>query len=116
MHDVIRLSESPAETDERLVARMLERYENGSPRFDGTVEALASSSNQSVIDAVFELANIASAFEVTEVARGGAHYKPAPWDVSVEPRAAVEFHGTSVSQSRTRETGSTRTPPESGGK
>jgi HAD superfamily hydrolase (TIGR01509 family) len=94
MHEVIGLSESPAEIDDEVVARMLERYGERLPLIDGAVEAvqrlartfrlaLASSSNRSVIDAVLELADIASAFEVTVSSEEVAHGKPAP-DVFVE--------------------------------
>jgi HAD superfamily hydrolase (TIGR01509 family) len=94
MHDVIGLTESPAEIDELVVARMLERYAEHLPLIDGSVAAvrrlaetfslaLASSSNRPVIDAVLEGAGLAASFEVTvsseEVERG----KPAP-DVFLE--------------------------------
>jgi len=94
MHDVIGLAESPAEIDELVVARMLERYAEALPLIDGAVEAvlrlsetfrlaLASSSNRPVIDTVLDNAGLTAAFEVTvsseEVARG----KPAP-DVYLE--------------------------------
>jgi len=94
MHDVIGLTESPAEIDELVVARMLERYAEALPLIDGAVGAvlrlahafrlaLASSSNRPVIDSVLDNAGLSTAFEVTvsseEVARG----KPAP-DVFLE--------------------------------
>ena len=76
--------------------------------------ALEPSSNRSVIDAVFELADIASAFEVTVSPEEVAHGEPAP-DVVVDAVRRLEFHGTSVSRSRTRETGSTpHLPPVCG--
>jgi HAD superfamily hydrolase (TIGR01509 family) len=94
MHEVIGLRESPAEIDELVVARMLERYAESLPLIDGAVDAvqrlarsfrlaLASSSNRPVIDAVLDNAALATSFEVTvsseEVERG----KPAP-DVFLE--------------------------------
>jgi len=116
MHDVIGLTESPAEIDELVVARMLERYAERLPLIDGAVEsvlrlaetfrlALASSSNRPVIDSVLETAGLARAFEVTvsseEVARG----KPAPdvfleaarrLDVPPERCAAIEDSGNGL--------------------
>ena len=94
MHDVIGLTESPAEIDEEVVRRMLDRYAERLPLIDGAVDAvarlaasfrlgLASSSNRSVIDAVLDVSGLASLFGATvsseEVARG----KPAP-DVFLE--------------------------------
>ena len=94
MHDVIGLRESPAEIDQLVVERLLERYAERLPLIDGAVDAvvrvarafrlaLASSSNRRVIDAVLAEAGLAGSFEVTvsseEVARG----KPAP-DVFLE--------------------------------
>jgi HAD superfamily hydrolase (TIGR01509 family) len=94
MHDVIGLAESPAEIDEEVVRRLLERYAAELPLVDGAVDAvrrlgetfrlgLASSSNRRVIDSVLDAAGLTSSFEVTvsseEVARG----KPAP-DVFLE--------------------------------
>jgi len=94
MHDVIGLTESPAEIDEEVVRRMLDRYAERLPLIDGAVDAvarlaasfrlgLASSSNRSVIDAVLDVSGLAPLFGATvsseEVARG----KPAP-DVFLE--------------------------------
>ena len=94
MHDVIGLAESPAEIDDEVVARMLDRYALRLPLIDGAVDAvlrlaeafrlaLASSSNRRIIDAVLDAAGLASSFEATvsseEVGRG----KPAP-DVFLE--------------------------------
>ena len=94
MHDVIGLAESPAEIDQEVVRRMLDRYAERLPLVDGAVDAvtrvagwfrlaLASSSNRPVIDAVLDVSGLASLFEATvsseEVARG----KPAP-DVFLE--------------------------------
>jgi HAD superfamily hydrolase (TIGR01509 family) len=94
MHDVIGLSESPAEIDDEVVSRMLDRYAVRLPLIEGAVDAvlrmagsfrlaLASSSNRRVIDAVLEGAGLTESFEATvsseEVGRG----KPAP-DVFLE--------------------------------
>jgi len=94
MHDVIGLTESPAEIDEEVVRRMLDRYAERLPLIDGAVDAvarlagsfrlgLASSSNRPVIDDVLDVSGLASLFGATvsseEVARG----KPAP-DVFLE--------------------------------
>jgi HAD superfamily hydrolase (TIGR01509 family) len=110
MHDVIGLAESPAEIDQEVVRRMLDRYAERLPLVDGAVDAvtrvagafrlgLASSSNRPVIDAVLDVSGLASLFEATvsseEVARG----KPAPdvfleaarrMDVPADRCAAVE--------------------------
>jgi HAD superfamily hydrolase (TIGR01509 family) len=101
MHDVVGLSESPAEIDELVVEGMLERYAERLPLIDGAVDAvvrvaesfrlaLASSSNRRVIDAVLDAAGIASSFEATvsseEVGRG----KPAP-DVFLEAARRLDL-------------------------
>ena len=99
MHDVIGLAESPAEIDQEVVRRMLDRYAERLPLIDGALDAvtrlaesfrlaLASSSNRPVIDAVLEVSGLAPLFEATisseEVARG----KPAP-DVFLEAAARL---------------------------
>ena len=116
MHDVIGLTESPAEIDEEVVRRMLDRYAERLPLIDGAVDAvarlaasfrlgLASSSNRSVIDAVLDVSGLAPLFGATvsseEVARG----KPAPdvfleaarrLDVPAGRCAAVEDSGNGI--------------------
>jgi HAD superfamily hydrolase (TIGR01509 family) len=116
MHDVIGLAESPAEIDDLVVRRLLDRYATHLPLIDGAVEAvtrlagtfplaLASSSNRPVIDAVLGAASLASSFEATvsseEVPRG----KPAPdvfleaarrLDAPPERCAAVEDSGNGI--------------------
>jgi HAD superfamily hydrolase (TIGR01509 family) len=116
MHDVIGLAESPAEIDQEVVRRMLDRYAERLPLIDGAVAAvarlagpfrlaLASSSNRSVINAVLDVSGLAPAFEATvsseEVARG----KPAPdvfleaarrLDVPAGHCAAVEDSGNGI--------------------
>ena len=94
MHDELGLPESPAEINDEVVRRMLERYRESLPLIDGAVDAVrrlaatftlgvASSSNRPLIDAVLEGGGIAECFAVVvsseEVARG----KPAP-DVYLE--------------------------------
>ena len=110
MHDVIGLSEAPAEISDEVVGRLLARYEVELPLIDGALAtvkrlagafrlAVASSSNRRVIDAVLSTGGLAPFFEATvsseEVARG----KPAPdvfleaarlLDVPPERCAAVE--------------------------
>jgi len=116
MHDVIGLTESPAEIDEEVVRRMLDRYAERLPLIDGAVDAvarlaasfrlgLASSSNRSVIDAVLDVSGLAPLFGATvsseEVARG----KPAPdvfleaarrLDVRAGRCAAIEDSGNGI--------------------
>ena len=116
MHDVIGLAESPAEIDQEVVRRMLDRYAERLPLIDGAVDAvarvagsfrlaLASSSNRPVIDAVLDVSGLAPLFEATvsseEVARG----KPAPdvfleaarrLDVPADHCAAVEDSGNGI--------------------
>jgi HAD superfamily hydrolase (TIGR01509 family) len=116
MHDVIGLTESPAEIDEEVVRRMLDRYAERLPLIDGAVDAvarlaasfrlgLASSSNRSVIDAVLDVSGLAPLFGATvsseEVARG----KPAPdvfleaarrLDVPAGRCAAIEDSGNGI--------------------
>ena len=99
MHDVIGLSESPAEINAEVVRRLLGRYERSLPLLPGAVAAverlaarwplgLASSSNREVIDAVLDAAGITPRFRATvsseEVERG----KPAP-DVYLEAAARL---------------------------
>jgi HAD superfamily hydrolase (TIGR01509 family) len=94
MHDELGISQSPAEINDEVVRRMLDRYRRELPLVDGAVEAVArlrpdfrlavaSSSNRPLIDTVLETADLSDAFEVTvsseEVERG----KPAP-DVYLE--------------------------------
>jgi HAD superfamily hydrolase (TIGR01509 family) len=94
MHERIGLAETPAEINELVVARMLERYAAGPPWLPGALEAvrraaaryplgLASSSNRVLIEQVLEAGGIAALFAAVvsseEVARG----KPAP-DVYLE--------------------------------
>jgi HAD superfamily hydrolase (TIGR01509 family) len=117
MHDELGLPQSPAEINDEVVHRMLERYRASLPLVPGApgaVErlhaggvrlAVASSSNRPLIETVLEQAGVRGLFEVTvsseEVARG----KPAP-DVylavaqalGVEPRrcVAIEDSGNGI--------------------
>jgi HAD superfamily hydrolase (TIGR01509 family) len=94
MHEVVGLGESPAEINDEVVRRMLERYREALPLLPGAIEAvrrvavewplgLASSSNRPVIEAFLDAAGAQELFAATvsseEVARG----KPAP-DVFLE--------------------------------
>ena len=94
MHDVIGLSEPPADIAKEVVTRIEATYRRELPLMKGAVEAVkrmawrwplavASSSNRPLVDLVLRLAGLAEYFSVTvsseEVARG----KPAP-DVYLE--------------------------------
>jgi HAD superfamily hydrolase (TIGR01509 family) len=94
MHDELGLAQEPAEINDEVVRRMLQRYRGDLPLLEGAVEAVrslalsyplavASSSNRPLIDAVLATAEIAECFVVTvsseEVPRG----KPSP-DVYLE--------------------------------
>ena len=94
MHDVVGVEGSPAEINDAVVARMLDRFAGSPPWLSGAIDAvrrlsehwplgLASSSNRELIDAVLAAGGIAELFDATvsseEVARG----KPAP-DVYLE--------------------------------
>ena len=94
LHDVVGVSESPAEINREVVRRMLDRYSERLPLIDGAVDAVkrlaaqwplgvASSSNRELIDRVLEVSSLAPYFHATvsseEVERG----KPAP-DVYLE--------------------------------
>jgi HAD superfamily hydrolase (TIGR01509 family) len=105
MHDVVGLPESPAEINDEVVERLLERYRERLPLLPGAVEAverlaahwplgLASSSNRPVIEAFLDASGLRDRFAETvsseEVARG----KPAP-DVFLE---AVRRLGVEAAQ------------------
>ena len=94
MHERLGLPEPPAEINDEVVRRMLDRYRADLPLLPGAVEAVerlaarwplavASSSNRPLIEAVLEAAGISSRFATTvsseEVQRG----KPSP-DVYLE--------------------------------
>jgi len=94
LHDELGLTDSPAEINDEVVRRMLERYRHDLPLIDGAVDAVrrlaaafplgvASSSNRPLIEAVLEAAGIADLFAAVvsseEVERG----KPDP-DVYLE--------------------------------
>jgi HAD superfamily hydrolase (TIGR01509 family) len=89
LHDELGVPLAPAEISDRVVAMLLAGYRRALPLLPGAVAAvtrlasrwplgLASSANRTVIDAVLELAGLASSFTATvsseEVARG----KPSP--------------------------------------
>ena len=94
MHEELGLPQPPAEINDEVVRRLLDRYREELPLVPGAVEAVrglagayplavASSSNRPLIDAVLDTAGISGCFAATvsseEVARG----KPAP-DVYLE--------------------------------
>jgi len=94
LHEEAGVADAPAQINEEVVRRMLQRYGEELPLIPGAVEAvrrvasrvplgLASSSNRELIDAVLSAAGLAKLFAATvsseEVARG----KPAP-DVYLE--------------------------------
>ncbi|MGZ8782032.1 MAG: HAD family hydrolase [Gaiellaceae bacterium] len=94
MHDEIGLKESPAEINDEVVRRMLERYRNQLPLIPGAVEAVhrlgaefrlavASSSNRPLIETVLERAGIAPLFDAVVSSEEVAAGKPAP-DVYLE--------------------------------
>ncbi len=89
LHEQLSVALSPAEINERVVARLLASYERGLPLLPGALDAvrrlaavwelgLASSANREVIDAVLAASGLDRCFAVSvsgeEVARG----KPAP--------------------------------------
>jgi HAD superfamily hydrolase (TIGR01509 family) len=110
LHETAGLPDEPEAINAEIVRRMLAAYHGHLPLFDGAIEAVrrlaeryplavASSSNRPLIDAVLDVAGLASSFRATvsseEVPRG----KPAPdvyleaarrLDVPPERCAAVE--------------------------
>jgi HAD superfamily hydrolase (TIGR01509 family) len=106
MHDELGVDLDPEEINGRVVARVLERVEEGPPLLPGAAEAveslaarwplgLASSANRPVIDAVLEASGLARFFAATvsseEVARG----KPAP-DVYLAAAEALDVDAKNV--------------------
>jgi HAD superfamily hydrolase (TIGR01509 family) len=102
MHEVIGLPESPAEINDEVVRRMVERYADSLPLIDGAVDAIrrlgtaftlgvASSSNRSLIELVLERAGVADLFAAVVSSEEVAGGKPAP-DVYLEAarRLAVD--------------------------
>jgi len=94
MHDEIGLSDSPAEINDEVVRRMLERYRERLPLIPGAVEAVrrlaagfrlavASSSNRPLIETVLERAGIAELFDAVVSSEEVTAGKPAP-DVYLE--------------------------------
>jgi HAD superfamily hydrolase (TIGR01509 family) len=94
MHDVIGLSEPPAQINAEVVHRVEQRYNEHLPVIPGAPEAvnrlaerwplaLASSSNRELIDLVLDMMGIADRFQATVSSEEVAHGKPAP-DVYLE--------------------------------
>jgi HAD superfamily hydrolase (TIGR01509 family) len=99
LHDELEVPLEPREINDRVVAGLLDRYQDQLPLLPGAVEcvrrlagrwplALASSANRPVIDAVLRSAELTACFRATvsseEVARG----KPAP-DVYLSAAGAL---------------------------
>lgn len=120
MHEELGLPRAPAEINDEVVRRMLERYRADLPLIDGAVEAVralaqafplavASSSNRPLIDAVLETAGIADCFAATVSSEEVGCGKPAP-DVYLEAArrlavapercAAVEDSGNGIRAAR----------------
>ena len=112
VHEELGVDLAPEEIDARVVERVLEEYRHALPLLPGAVAAvralaarwplgLASSSNRLVIDAVLELAGIASDFAVTvsseEVARG----KPAPdvYEAAIAKLGVTASHAVAIEDS-----------------
>jgi HAD superfamily hydrolase (TIGR01509 family) len=104
MHDVIELTESPAEINAEVVRRLLARYRETLPLVEGAVDAverlsarwplgLASSSNREVIDAVLDAAGIVARFTATVSSEEVAQGKPAP-DVYLEAARRLSADAT----------------------
>ncbi len=100
MHDEIGLEESPEEINDEVVRRMLARYRESLPLIDRAVEAVrrlapeftlavASSSNQPLIEVVLEKTELAELFAVTVSSEEVAAGKPAP-DVYLEAARRLE--------------------------
>jgi HAD superfamily hydrolase (TIGR01509 family) len=89
LHAELGVPLEPDEINERVVARVLERYRSDLPLLPGAVEAvrrlaarwplgLASSANREVIDAVLDGAGVAGCFAATVAGEEVANGKPAP--------------------------------------
>jgi HAD superfamily hydrolase (TIGR01509 family) len=104
LHETAGIADEPQAINDEVVRRMLAAYGEHLPLIDGAVDAvrrlaerwplaLASSSNRPLIDAVLDVAGLASCFRATvsseEVARG----KPAP-DVYLEAARRLRANPT----------------------
>ena len=118
MHDELGLSQEPAEINDEVVRRMLERYHGELPLLDGAVDvvrslaasyplAVASSSNRPLIDAVLETAGIAECFEATVSSEEVPAESPARTS-TWRRRGGSVSRRRCAPRSRTRETGSGR--------
>jgi HAD superfamily hydrolase (TIGR01509 family) len=114
LHDIVGLSPSPAEINEEVVRRMLERYAVELPVIPGVMDAVttlhrkgiplavASSSNRPLIDGVLRELGATALFSVTVSSEEAGRGKPAP-DVylaaarhlGVDPRASVAVEDSS---------------------
>jgi HAD superfamily hydrolase (TIGR01509 family) len=104
LHEVAGVPDEPSAINDAVVRRMLAAYADHLPLIDGAVDAVrrlaaryplavASSSNRPLIDAVLDVAGLASYFRATvsseEVPRG----KPAP-DVYLETARRLDVDAT----------------------
>jgi HAD superfamily hydrolase (TIGR01509 family) len=89
LHTELDVPLAPTEISDRVVAVLLADYRRRLPLLPGAVDAvtrlaarwplgLASSANRTVIDAVLELAGLASSFTTTVSSEEVAHGKPSP--------------------------------------
>ena len=99
MAEALRVPGTPAEINEAIVARMLERYGEEPPLIPGAVDAVrriaagwplavASSSNPELIEVVLRSARLEELFPVTVSSQEVACGKPAP-DVYLEAAAKL---------------------------
>ena len=99
MAEALRVPGTPAEINEAIVARMLERYGEAPPLIPGAVDAVrriaarwplavASSSNPELIEVVLRSARLEELFPVTVSSQEVACGKPAP-DVYLEAAARL---------------------------
>jgi len=99
MAEALRVPGTPAEINEAIVARMLERYGEEPPLIPGAVDAVrriaarwplavASSSNPELIEVVLRSARLEELFPVTVSSQEVACGKPAP-DVYLEAAARL---------------------------
>ena len=100
MHVELGLAQTPAEINDEVVRRMLQRYRAELPLIDGAVEAVrdlsrsfplavASSSNRPLIDAVLDTAGIQECFAATVSRRRWRVASRAPTSTSKPPAVST---------------------------